>query len=140
LFEYNSNDVNNIQLLNSFDSPIKSDTLFLTINCNKHVSTFFSSWRHPVKTRKIEIIGKKGSLIWGNEEVFLYLNYYDKIEGIDINRNVGYKLIETPEQKIELNQTKSNLHLQLDDFINKQDRSKIFINTNNLIKKINYGN
>lgn len=140
LFEPNPVTINNVELLNSFDSPIKPDTLFLTLSCNNHVSTFFSSWRHPSKTRKIEIIGRKGSLIWENEEIFLYFNYYDKIEGMDNNRNVGYKLIENPKQKIELNQTKSNLHLQLDDFINKQNRNKIFTNTNDLIKKINYGN
>lgn len=139
LFEYNSVTIDNVTLLNSFNSPIKPDTLFLTLSYKKHIATFFSSWRYPIKTRKIEIIGKKGSLIWENEDVFLYSSYYNKIKGVDNNRNIGYELIENPKQKIELNQIKSNLYLQLDDFINKQDRNKIFINTNNLIKKINHG-
>jgi predicted dehydrogenase len=140
LFEYDSAVVSDVRLLNSFNPPIKPDTLFLTLSHDNHISTFFSSWRHPLKTRKIEIVGKKGSLVWKDEEILLYSNCYNEIEGLDNNRNVGYELINNPEQKIELNQTKSNLHLQLDDFINEQNRNKIFINTNNLIKKINYGN
>ena len=136
LFEYESTDINYVKLLNSFNDQIKADTLFLTVSYKKHTSTFFSSWRYPIKTRKIEIIGEKGSIIWDNDDVYLDLTYYDKIEGIDNNRNIGYKLIENSKQKIELNFIKSNLYLQLDDFINKQSRNKIFINTNNLIKKI----
>lgn len=138
LFEYDSVNVNSNELLNSFNSPIKSDTLFLTLSHSEHISTFFSSWRYPLKTRKIEIVGKKGSLIWNNEEIFVYLTYYNKIKGIDVYRNEGYELVDAPIQKIELTQIKSNLHLQLDDFISSKNRNKVFINTNKLIKKLQY--
>jgi predicted dehydrogenase len=136
LFEYESTDINCIKLLNSFNDPIKEDTLFLTINYKKHISTFFSSWRYPRKIRKIEIIGEKGSIIWDNDNVYLNSTHYNKIEDIDANRNIGYELINNSEQTIKFNHTKSNLYLQLDDFINKKNRNKVFINTNNLIKKI----
>lgn len=140
LFEHDDIEIVNKNLLNSFDSKIKSDTVFLTLKHNNHISTFFSSWRYPLKTRKIEIIGEKGSIVWENENVFLYLSYYNKIEGMDNNRNIGYNLVENPEQKIELNLNKSNLHLQLDDFISKTDRFNIFKNTNKLINVLNCGN
>jgi len=140
LFEYSTTNVDQLNLLNTFNEPIKQDTLFLTLSSGNHTTTIFSSWRHPIKTRKITIVGENGSLIWNNDEISLYLSHYSNIEGCDANRNVGYSLIETPSQIIELPETKTNLHLQLDDFINKQNRVEIFTNTNNLIKKIKYGN
>jgi predicted dehydrogenase len=139
LFEYNDVTILNKTLTNSFTSPIQSDTLFLTLQHQNHYSTFFSSWRYPLKTRKIEIIGEKGSIIWNLEDVYIYFSHYNKIKGIDNYRNIGYELIETPEYKISLDTEVSNLHLQLEDFINNQDRSEILRNTNNIIYKLNYG-
>ncbi len=140
LFEYDDIEILNKNLLNSFDSKIKSDTVFLTVKHNDHISTFFSSWRYPLKTRKIEIIGEKGSLVWNSEEVYLYLTHYNKIEGIDKNRNVGYDLIDIPEQRVLLHESSSNLNLQLNDFMSGIDRSNIFKNTNKIINILNNGN
>lgn len=139
LFEYNNIEILNKSLLNSFNSHIKSDTVFLTLKYDNHISTFFSSWRYPIKTRKIEIIGEKGSIVWNNESIHLYLTHYNKIEGIDKNRNIGYELIEFPEQKISFDNSLSNLNLQLKDFMLKNNRSNIFKNTNKIINNLNYG-
>jgi len=123
-------------LLNSFNDPIKHDTLFLDVSSDEHVTTFFSSWRYPSKTRKIEIIGENGSIIWENDNVYIHSSHYKKIDGLDQNRNVGYELIETQPQEVLLDLSRSNLHLQLDDFINQVDRSNVFTKTNNLIWNI----
>lgn len=139
LFEYNDVNILNKTLINSFKFPIQSDTLFLTLQNQNHYSTFFSSWRCPLKTRKIEIVGEKGSIIWNNEDVYLYYSHYSNIEGMDSYRNIGYELIEIPDNKIKLDTKISNLHLQLEDFINNQNRSKILKNINKIINKLNYG-
>lgn len=139
LFEYDDITILNQTLINSFDSHIQSDTLFLTIQHQNHYSTFFSSWRHPLKTRKIEIIGEKGSIVWEDDKVILSLSHYEKIDGYDSFRNDGYNLIMETPFEIELKTNPSNLHLQLEDFIENIDRSKIFKNTNNIIYKLNHG-
>jgi predicted dehydrogenase len=132
---FNPENINIIggSLLNSFNDPIKHDTLFLDISSGDHVTSFFSSWRYPNKTRKIEIIGEKGSIIWDNDNVFIYSSQYKKIDGLDENRNVGYELKEGTLIETQLDLSKSNMHLQLDDFINQIDRNNIFTKTNNLI-------
>jgi predicted dehydrogenase len=55
-------------LSQSFKTPIKEDTLFLTIEADNHTASFFSSWRCPIKTRKIIIVGTKGSIFWENDK------------------------------------------------------------------------
>jgi predicted dehydrogenase len=120
-------------MLNSFDYPIQYDTLFLNVSSEDHITTFFSSWRYPNKTRKIEIIGEKGSIVWENDDVHFYSSHYNKINGSDKNRNMGYELIDDEVLKLQLDLSNSNLHLQLDDFINQVDRSKVFVKTNDLI-------
>lgn len=124
-------------LHSSFNLPIKEDTLFLNIEADTHVASFFSSWRHPVKTRKIVIVGTTGSIIWENDSVILDSSRYNKIEGLDSNRNVGYDLtINSVALDFNFSLEKSNLHLQLDDFLNGVDRSNNFIQTSKLINKI----
>lgn len=139
LFEYDDVTILNQTLLNSFDSSIQSDTLFLTLHHQNHHSTFFSSWRHPLKTRKIEIIGEKGSIVWEDDRVLLSSSCYKRIDGYDLFRNKGYELIINTPTEVELKSYPSNLHLQLEDFIDGVDRSKIFKNTNNIIYKLNHG-
>lgn len=136
LFEPTKTDIIGGRLLNSFNDPIQPDTLFLDVFSNDHVTTFFSSWRYPSKTRKIEIIGKNGSIIWENDNVYLNNSCYQPIKGLDKNRNVGYELIETQPKEIILDLSQSNLHLQLDDFINQINRNKIFSDTNKFIWNI----
>ena len=124
-------------LLKSFEnSPTMEDTLFLTIKHKYHVTSFFSSWRHPVKTRKIEIIGKNGAISWIDDIIYLYSSKYNKITGVDSYRNIGYELVDLPTKKITFEQSRSNLHLQLSDFVLGVDRSIILNNTNNLINLI----
>jgi len=122
-------------VINHFDSPIQSDTIFVDIDNNGHRASFFSSWIYPEKLRRIEIIGDQGSIIWQDDEVFYSNSRYEKINGNDHYNNVGYKLIEEAPLSFK-GQFKSNLHLQLDDFINQVDRSKIFKSTNSLIENI----
>lgn len=136
---FNPKDIKKINktLHSSFSFPIKEDTLFLNIEADNHVSSFFSSWRHPVKTRKIVIVGTRGSVIWENDRVVLDSSMYSKINGIDSNRNVGYDLrINTPVLEFNFSIEQSNLHLQLDDFLSGVDRSNNFIETTKLINKI----
>ena len=123
-------------LSQSFKTPIKEDTLFLTIEADNHTASFFSSWRCPIKTRKIIIVGTKGSIIWENDKVIVDYSRYDEIDGIDSNRNVGHSLIIENSQDFNFPLEKSNLHLQLDDFISNLDRSSIFVETSKLINKI----
>jgi predicted dehydrogenase len=136
LFEPTKTDIIGGRLLNSFDNPTQPDTLFLDVSSNNHITTFFSSWRYPSKTRKIEIVGENGSIVWENDNVYFHQSHYKKINGLDKNRNVGYELIETQPQEISLDLSQSNLHLQLDDFLNQSNRKNIFLNTNNFIWKI----
>lgn len=124
------------KLLNSFNNPIQHDTLFLNVSTSNHIASFFSSWRHPVKSRKIEIVGCNGSIVWKNDNVYFYPSCYKPISGLDANRNIGYELVDIPKEEIKLNTSKSNLHLQLYDFITQENRSKIFKNTNNFILEI----
>jgi predicted dehydrogenase len=136
LFEPEETNIIGGHILNSFNNLIQPDTLFLDVISDKHVTTFFSSWRYPNKTRKIEIIGEKGSIIWENDNVYLNSSCYQPIDGLDENRNVGYNLIVESPKEINLNLSISNLHLQLDDFINQINRKKIFLNTNKFIWNI----
>ena len=136
LFEPTKTDIIGGRLLNSFDNPTQPDTLFLDVSSNNHITTFFSSWRYPSKTRKIEIVGENGSIVWENDNVYFHQSHYKKINGLDKNRNVGYELIETQPQEISLDLSQSNLHLQLDDFINQINRNQIFLNTNKFIGNV----
>ena len=133
LFEPNDVNIVGGQLISSFGYPIQPDTLFLNVSSQHHTTTFFSSWRHPNRVRKIEIIGDKGSLIWEDDDIYLNGSRYASIEGLDDYRNVGYRLITDDIKKATMSLTSSNLHLQLDDFINKVNRREIFTNTNQFI-------
>lgn len=136
LFEPNKIERVDKSLSLSFSSPIKEDTLFLTVEADNHIASFFSSWRYPIKTRKITIVGSKGSIIWENDKVTVDYSRYDKIDGVDSNRNVGHSLVMETPQEFNFSLEKSNLHLQLDDFISGVDRSSIFIETSKLINKL----
>jgi predicted dehydrogenase len=137
LFEHEQIGTIESNIVKSFNNEIQPDTLFLTIKNQNHIATFFSSWRYPNKTRKIEIVGKKGSIIWENDKVVLSLSYYQELEGYDSYRNKGYNLVINEPVEIEFKNYSSNLHLQLEDFIEGVDRSKIFTKLNTLIYYIN---
>lgn len=135
LFGHNKISSIDVKLLKSFNQPIKEDSLFLTV-VSDHISRFFSSWVYPYKKRTIEIVGEQGSIIWENDKIILNRSRYIPISGLDAYRNVGYELIENNPEIIEFPNVVSNLHLQLDDFVNGETRSEIFKNTDLFIKKI----
>jgi len=124
------------KLMNTFDDHIKADTVFLTVEDDNHISTFFSSWRFPSKIRRIQIIGELGSICWENDQVTLSNSRYERISGNDSYNNRGYNLVEEPPKTILPVDEKSNLHLQLDDFVNGKDRSELFENTQTFIRNI----
>jgi len=136
LFEPKQINQINGHLLKSFGKEIQPDTLFLNVKSDEHVTTFFSSWRHYNKVRKIEIIGEKGSIIWEDDKVILSLSCYKEIDGYDLFRNKGYSLVTTSPTEVELKSYPSNLHLQLEDFIEGVDRSKIFTHLYTFINRI----
>lgn len=135
LFGHNNISSIHVNLLKSFNDPVREDSLFLTVVAD-HTSRFFSSWVYPNKKRTIEIVGELGSIIWDDDRIILNRSRYNKIDGMDTYRNVGYELIETGSETIDFTDTASNLHLQLDDFINGESRSEILKNTDSFIKKI----
>ena len=124
LFEYDNWEISG-NLNKTFEDPIQHDTLFLNVTHDNHTSTFFSSWRHYKKTRKIEICCEKGTIIWEDDNVYVNKSHYKKIEGLDSYRNVNNELVLVPTENIIFPHSLSNLHLQLDDFINQVDRSQI---------------
>jgi predicted dehydrogenase len=119
----------------TFSKDIQPDTLFLTIKSN-HTATFFSSWRHYKKTRKIEICCEKGTIIWEDDDVYVNSNHYKEIDGFDKFRNDGYELVEGSTEEILFTNCKTNLHLQLDDFISGVDRTQIMKDMEYFIWKI----
>lgn len=122
-------------LQKTFNKEIQPDTLFLTIKSD-HTSTFFSSWRYHKKTRKIEICCEKGTIIWEDDNVYINRSHYQEIDGFDDFRNDGYKLTEVSTERLMLDDTTSNLHLQLDDFISGVDRTQIMKDVECFIRKI----
>lgn len=134
---FGHNKIHNItaNLTRNFRNPIQEDSLFLTVESD-HVARFFSSWVYPYKKRVIEIVGEHGSIIWDNDTVSINYSRYIPIDGMDSYRNIGYELIQEDATFVDFTTHKSNLHLQLDDFIDGIDRSLIFRNTDAFITQI----
>lgn len=124
------------KLLNSFDTNIRQDTMFLNLSTVDSYTTFYSSWRNYDKTRKIQIVGEHGTLIWYNDELWINKSRYEKIEGEDQFRNKGYELKQFESEKIMFDQQNSNLELELQDFLNSQYNTDVLKNTHELISKI----
>jgi predicted dehydrogenase len=135
LFEPTESKVSGV-LMNNFISPVQEDTAFVTSKNLNQVTTFFSSWNYPHKERLIEIIGNRGSVIWKDDKVTFTAAYYTKIDGFDKHRNKGYELRGKKAIDVTPKIIKSNIELQFEDFVKGVDRSKIYINTNNLIFNI----
>tara|TARA_R100000995_G_scaffold62441_1_gene32049 strand:- start:1733 stop:2632 length:900 start_codon:yes stop_codon:yes gene_type:complete len=128
--------VENVSMSNTFNSPIKSDTINLNLKCKNITANMFSSWWFPQKTRKLFIIGDKGSFIWEDESLCFYGGYYKEIDGIDKNRNVGCELVDSLTEPLVYAAQKSNLELELDNFINDKKLDVTALDVWNLIEKI----
>ena len=96
----------------------------------------FSSWWFPRKTRNLFIIGDKGSFIWEDESLHFYHGYYKEIDGTDKNRNVGYELIDSLTEPLIYTSQKSNLELELDNFINNKKLDVTALDIWDLIERI----
>ena len=132
----NNISVENVSMSDTFNNPIKSDTINLSLKCGDIRADMFSSWWFPQKTRKLFIIGDKGSFIWEDESLRFYGGYYKEIDGIDKNRNVGYELIDSLTEPLVYTTQKSNLELELDNFINDKKLDVTALDVWNLIEKI----
>jgi len=117
-----------------------NDTIFLTLyNPDVHIiGDMFSSWWYPIKERRIIIIGDKGAFIWINDDLYFTDTRYEDIKGIDEFGNIGHKLIQSEEKKINLGD-KTALEYQMDNFLNgNYDKNYLYIKPVwELIQKIN---
>ena len=128
--------IENVSMSNTFNNPIKSDTINLNLKCKNIKASMFSSWWFPRKTRNLFIIGDKGSFIWEDESLHFYHGYYKEINGTDKNRNVGYELIDSLTEPLIYTSQKSNLELELDNFINNKKLDVTALDIWDLIERI----
>ena len=128
--------IENVFMSNTFNNPIKSDTINLNLKCGNIRADMFSSWWFPQKTRKLFIIGDKGSFIWEDESLRFYNGYYKEIDGMDKNRNDGYELIDSLTEPLIYTSQKSNLELELDNFINNKKLDVTALDVWDLIERI----
>ena len=128
--------IENVSMSNTFNNPIKSDTINLNLKCGNTRANMFSSWWFPQKTRKLFIIGDKGSFIWEDESLRFYNGYYKEIDGMDKNRNDGYELIDSLTEPLIYTSQKSNLELELDNFINNKKLDVTALDVWDLIERI----
>ena len=128
--------IENVFMSNTFNNPIKSDTINLNLKCENIRADMFSSWWFPQKTRKLFIIGDKGSFIWEDESLRFYNGYYKEIDGMDKNRNDGYELIDSLTEPLIYTSQKSNLELELDNFINNKKLDVTALDVWDLIERI----
>ena len=105
--------IENVFMSNTFNNPIKSDTINLNLKCGNIRADMFSSWWFPQKTRKLFIIGDKGK-----------------------NRNDGYELIDSLTEPLIYTSQKSNLELELDNFINNKKLDVTALDVWDLIERI----
>ena len=156
LFGVKNMNINSVEFLNNFNSPIMSDTISLNFKSNNVVANMFSSWRFPLKYRDVIIVGENGSFIWKNNNLFFNDVKYTEIEGTDDFGNVNYMLesgknipiaFEEDEYKrLDINTPltfgkpsktiKSNLELELDSFVNAEDITTNFLDVWKVINKI----
>lgn len=130
LYIYMSLFGNNIEVLSSFTTnflytPIMDDTAFILLrNKNCVVGNFFSSWLYPEKVRKIYIVGTNGAFIWDNEKLYFNGTHYKDIGSIDNYfvydklGNCNYELVLKDSEEISIDKPKTNLELELQNFIN----------------------
>ncbi len=129
--------VENVSMSNTFKNPVKNDTINLTLNSNGVRADMFSSWWFPHKTRKLFIVGDKGSFIWEDENLSFFNGYYKEIDTMDKHRNVGYELVDGEHSSyITFPMYKSNLELELDNFINNKKLDVTALDVWNLIEDI----
>ena len=128
--------IENVFMSNTFNNPIKSDTINLNLKCGNIRADMFSSWWFPQKTRKLFIIGDKGSFIWEDDSLRFYNGYYKEIDGMDKNRNDGYELIDSLTEPLIYTSQKSNLELELDNFINNKKLDVTALDVWDLIERI----
>jgi|TARA_B100002003_G_C14137901_1_gene547330 predicted dehydrogenase len=114
-------DVLNVLMTDFFDDPIKKDSIWLNVESNTAdhyvLGSMFSSWRFPKKIRELVIVGTEGSFIWEDEKLSINKSNYSKIDGIDDFGNIDNKLNLNESDTRILLPSKSNLELELDDFI-----------------------
>lgn len=133
----NNISVENVSMSNTFNNPVKSDTINLNLKSNDVRADMFSSWWFPHKTRKLFVVGDKGSFVWDDENLSFYNGYYRKIDTIDKHRNVGYELVDGEHSSyIKFPMYKSNLELELDNFINNKKLDVNALDVWNLIEVI----
>ena len=129
--------VENVSMSNTFNNPVKNDTINLTLNSKGIRADMFSSWWFPHKTRKLFIVGDRGSFIWEDENLSFYDGYYKKIDAMDKHRNIGYELVDGEySSHITFSKNKSNLELELDNFINNKKLDVTALDVWNLIEEI----
>ena len=128
--------IENVFMSNTFNNPIKSDTINLNLKCGNIRADMFSSWWFPQKTRKLFIIGDKGSFIWEDESLRFYNGYYKEIDGMDKNRNDGYELMDSLTEPLIYTSQKSNLELELDNFISNKKLDVTALDVWDLIERI----
>lgn len=129
-------DIKSVVFCNSLNSPVKADTISLILNSNDIQCNMFSSWRFPVKIREVTIVGTEGSFIWKDTRLEFCTSKYSDIEGFDEFVNINNRLYIGETNNIVFD-TKSNLELELDDFINKKLTSINLIDVWKLIDEIN---
>ncbi len=124
-------------------NPIKDDTVFVLGKFGKMSISMFSSWVYPMKERMTLIIGTKGAFIWKNEELYFNETHYEDHWGLDNYEykdkygNHNYELIEKDSVKIELDKSKSNLELQLENFVQGNRLNVNLLDVWNMIDNIN---
>lgn len=98
-----------------------------------------SSWWYPEKTRKVIIIGDKGSYVWDNDKLFYYKSYYRKIDGKDKYNNNGYELVENDVNEILIDREHPTLINELVSFLdNKRNYNILLDKTKKLINIIEF--
>jgi len=132
-----------IQIINkTFTNRLKHtgpDSVFVTLyNPEVHViGDMFSSWWYPIKERRVIITGSKGSFIWLNDDLYFNSSRYEDLDGIDSFGNVGHKLIQSNDEKVDLGK-KTSMECELENLLTgKFTGSCLYINAVwNLIRDI----
>ncbi len=118
-----------------------NDTVFVNLyNPEVHVvADMFSSWWYPRKERTVIIQGDKGAFVWINDELYFNDSRYESIAGVDEYGNLGYKLLNALDTKIEL-PNKTPMDNELEDFLTgRYAGSRRFIEPVwNLVKEIEW--
>jgi len=125
------------KILNNFKFPIKSDSIFVLCKYKNAIIEMFSSWIYCQKTRIINITGSRGSFFWDGDKLFFNASHYNENNNkIDKYGNIGYELIECLNNNIYIDKSKTNLELELDNFINNKKINISIEDIWNMIKKI----